>query len=57
MTKELMEKIMEIVYNSKELTIMQKIEFLQGANLFLLYYDENIKALDEIARKRKWTNE
>lgn len=54
MTRELFEKLIDLVYNSKEFNLTEKIELLENMNLFLRYYDENMKALEKIAEKKKY---
>lgn len=53
MTRELMEKLIDLVYNSRDLTLTEKIELLENMNLFLMYYEENMTALNKIAEKNK----
>ncbi len=53
MTRELMEKLLNIVYNSKELKINEKIELYENINLFLRYYEQNMSALQKIADENK----
>ena len=53
MTRELFEKLIDLVYNSKEFNLTEKIELLENINLFLRYYDENMKALEKIAENKK----
>lgn len=53
MTKELLEKLIENIYNSDKYTLVEKVVLLENLNLFLRYYEENMKALEGIARKNK----
>lgn len=53
MTKELLEKLIENIYNSDKYTLVEKVVLLENLNLFLRYYEENMKALEEIAEKNK----
>lgn len=53
MTKELLEKLIENIYNSDKYTLVEKVVLLENLNLFLRYYDENMEALEDIARKNK----
>ena len=53
MTKELLEKLIDNIYNSNNYTLVEKIVLLENLNLFLRYYDENMKALEKIAEKNK----
>ena len=53
MTKELLNKLIDNIYNSDNYSLVEKVVLLENLNLFLRYYDENMKALEEIARKNK----
>ena len=53
MTKELLNKVIDNIYNSDKYSLVEKVVLLENLNLFLRYYDENMKALEEIARKNK----
>lgn len=53
MTKELLEKLIDNIYNSDKYSLVEKVVLLENLNLFLRYYDENMKALEEIAEKNK----
>lgn len=53
MTKELLEKLIDNIYNSDKYLLVEKVVLLENLNLFLRYYDENMKALEEIAEKNK----
>lgn len=56
MTKELLEKLIDNIYNSDKYSLVEKVVLLENLNLFLRYYDENMKALEDIARKNKKGN-
>lgn len=53
MTRELMEKLIDLVYKSNELSLTEKLELLENMNLFLMYYEENMTALNKIAEENK----
>jgi len=56
MTRELIEKLIENIYNSDKYSLVEKVVLLENLNLFLRYYDENMKALNDIAEKNKKRN-
>lgn len=56
MTKELLEKLIDDIYSSEKYSLFEKVVLLENLNLFLRYYDENMKALEEIAEKNKIKN-
>ena len=53
MTKELLNKLIDNIYNSDKYSLVEKIVLLENLNLFIRYYEENMKALEEIAEKNK----
>ena len=53
MTKELLEKLIDNIYNSDKYSLVEKVVLLENLNLFLRYYDETMEALEGIARKNK----
>lgn len=53
MTKELLEKLIDNIYNSDKYSLVEKVVLLENLNLFLRYYEENMKALEDIAEKNK----
>jgi len=53
MTKELLEKLIDNIYNSDKYSLVEKIVLLENLNLFIRYFDENMQALNNIAEKNK----
>ena len=56
MTKELLNKVIDNIYNSDKYSLVEKVVLLENLNLFLRYYEENMKALNDIAEKNKKRN-